>query len=38
MGFRVLPIIPIVQAKATLPRFGHTQIVLPRCGCVTQID
>ena len=29
MGFRVLPIIPIVQAKATLPRFGHTQSVLP---------
>jgi hypothetical protein len=24
-----LPIIPIVQAKATLPRFGHGQIVLP---------
>ena len=25
----VLPIIPIVQAEATLPRFGHAQIVLP---------
>jgi hypothetical protein len=29
MGFRVFPIIPIVQAKATLPRFGHAQILRP---------
>ena len=28
MGFRVFPIIPIVQPKATLPRFGHAHIVL----------
>jgi hypothetical protein len=25
----VLSIIPIVQAKAALPRFGHAHIVLP---------
>jgi hypothetical protein len=29
MGFRVLPIIPIVQAKPAFPRFGHAQIVHP---------
>jgi len=29
MGFRVLPDFPIVEAKAALPRFGHTQSVLP---------
>jgi hypothetical protein len=28
MGFGVLPIIPIVQAKAAHPWFGHAQIVL----------
>ena len=28
MGFRVFPIIPIVQPKATPPRFGHAHIVL----------
>jgi hypothetical protein len=28
MGFRVLPDFPIVEAKAALPRFGHTPIVL----------
>lgn len=28
MGFRVLPIIPVVQPKTALPRFGHAQIVL----------
>src|SRR4029453_3892938 len=28
-GFRVLPIVPIGQAKTALPRFGHAQIVLP---------
>jgi hypothetical protein len=28
MGFRVLPIFPIVQAKTALPWFGHAQIVL----------
>ena len=28
MVLQVLPIIPIVQPKATLPRFGHAQIVL----------
>jgi hypothetical protein len=29
MGFRVLPIFPVVQAKTALPWFGHAQIVLP---------
>jgi hypothetical protein len=29
VGFWVLLILPIVQAKAALPRFGHGQIVLP---------
>src|SRR5215203_4648871 len=37
MGFGVLPIVPIVQAKTALPWFGHAQIVLPaqalREGC-----
>ena len=28
MGFRVLPIVPIVQAKTALPWFGHAPIVL----------
>jgi hypothetical protein len=32
MSFRVLPVFPIVKAKATLPRFGHEQIVLPLNG------
>jgi hypothetical protein len=29
MGLRIPPIIPIVEAKSTLPRLGHAQIVLP---------
>ena len=29
VGFRFLPDFPIVEAKAALPWFGHTQIVLP---------
>jgi hypothetical protein len=29
VGFRVLLILPIVQAKAALPRFGHAHIMLP---------
>ena len=29
MGFRVLAIIPIVQAETALPRFGYAQIVHP---------
>jgi len=29
VGFRVLPILPIVDAKTALPGFGHAQIVLP---------
>jgi hypothetical protein len=29
MGLRILPIIPTVEAKSTLPRLGHAQIVLP---------
>ena len=29
MGFGVLPILPIVEAKAALPGLGHTQIMLP---------
>jgi hypothetical protein len=29
MGLQTLPIIPIVEAKSTLPRLGHAQIVLP---------
>src|SRR5215204_1898695 len=37
MGFGVLPIVPIVQAKTALPWFGHAQIVLQaqalREGC-----
>jgi hypothetical protein len=32
MGFRVFPIIPIVQMEATHPRFGHVQILLPLNG------
>ena len=28
-SIRVFPILPIVQAKAALPWFGHAQIVLP---------
>jgi hypothetical protein len=27
VGFRILPIFPIGQAKATLPRFGHVQVL-----------
>ena len=29
VGFQVFPILPIVEAKTALPRFGHAQIVLP---------
>ena len=29
VGFRVLPIFPIVEAKKALPGFGHAEIVLP---------
>jgi hypothetical protein len=29
VSFWVLPIIPIVQTKTALPRFGHAQIGLP---------
>jgi hypothetical protein len=29
MGFGVFPILPIVEAKTALPRFGHAQIVHP---------
>jgi hypothetical protein len=29
VGFRVLPVIPIVQAKTALPGLGHGKIVLP---------
>jgi hypothetical protein len=32
MGFRVLPDFAIEEAKATLPRFGHVQILLPLNG------
>src|SRR5215208_4904170 len=28
LGFRVLPIVPVVQAKTALPRLGHAHIVI----------